>query len=75
MIMFMPHASPVVKAYMTWHMGPTTCVSISRSLACFERLATGSDVEPGPHRLHLRLDPAENALACATLRRGRRTRG
>ena len=28
---------------MTWHMGPTTCVSISLSLACLERLATGSD--------------------------------
>ena len=41
--MFIPHASPVVNAYMTWHIEPTTCVSSSRSFACLERLATGSE--------------------------------
>jgi hypothetical protein len=40
-IMFMPTASPVVYAYMTWHMEPTTWVSISRSFACFESPSTG----------------------------------
>ena len=58
MIMFIPHASPVVYAYMTWHMGPTTCVSISRSFACLERLAIGSDAQPVAHVLELGLDPA-----------------
>src|SRR5687767_13426366 len=32
-IMFGPHASPVVQLQRTWHIGPTTCVSTSRSLA------------------------------------------
>ena len=35
-IMFAPTASPVVKAHMTWHIGPTTCVSTSRSFAHFD---------------------------------------
>jgi hypothetical protein len=41
--MFIPTASPVVYAYMTWHMGPTTCVSISRNLAYWESPDTGSE--------------------------------
>src|SRR2546422_7282713 len=35
-IMFGPHASPVVKAHITWHMGPMTCVSTSRRRANLE---------------------------------------
>src|SRR5688500_9546253 len=35
--MFGPHASPVVQLQSTWHIGPTTCVFTSRSLARFER--------------------------------------
>src|SRR4030095_13998123 len=35
--MFGPHASPVVHAQSTWHIGPTTCVFTSRSFARFER--------------------------------------
>ena len=34
--MFGPQASPVVQAHSTWHIGPTTCVSTSRSFACFD---------------------------------------
>ena len=34
--MFGPHASPVVQAQRTWHIGPTTCVFTSRSFARFE---------------------------------------
>src|SRR5436190_5512757 len=41
-IMFGPQASPVVKAHITWHIGPTTCVSTSRSLAYFERAGSAS---------------------------------
>ena len=73
-IMFMPQASPVVYAYMTWHIGPTTWVSSSRSFACLERLATGSEASqafissscPSIHR--------EKASACAASAKGRRTR-
>jgi hypothetical protein len=32
-IMFGPHASPVVNAQSTWHIGPITCVSTSRRRA------------------------------------------
>src|SRR5919109_5320961 len=32
-IMFAPTASPVVQRQRTWHIGPTTCVLTSRSLA------------------------------------------
>src|SRR5919107_1011328 len=35
-IMFAPTASPVVQRQSTWHIGPTTCVLISRSLARLE---------------------------------------
>src|SRR6476620_11410395 len=35
-IMFGPHASPVVNAHMTWHIGPMTCVSTSRRRANVE---------------------------------------
>src|SRR5687768_12087327 len=35
-IMFGPQASPVVQVQSTWHIGPTTCVSTSRSFACRE---------------------------------------
>src|SRR4051812_26522133 len=34
--MFGPHASPVVKPHITWHIGPTTCVSTSRKRAKVE---------------------------------------
>src|SRR5919202_3004875 len=40
-IMFGPQASPVVNAQSTWHIGPTTCVSTSGSLAYFD--SAGSD--------------------------------
>src|SRR5829696_4086857 len=36
-IMFGPQASPVVQAQSTWHIGPTTCVFTSRSLARLDR--------------------------------------
>ena len=61
MIMFIPQASPVVYAYMTWHIGPTTCVSTSRSFACFERLATGSEASQACISAELPLDPAGEA--------------
>ncbi len=35
--MFGPTASPVVQRQSTWHIGPTTCVFTSRSLARRER--------------------------------------
>ena len=57
--MFIPQASPVVKAYMTWHMGPTTCVSSSLSLAWVERLATGADVS------HVCISPTCPSIQCA----------
>ena len=38
--MFGPHASPVVHAQRTWHIGPTTCVVASRRRACRESVAS-----------------------------------
>src|ERR671936_689623 len=40
-MMFGPHASPVVNAHRTWHIDPTTCVSTSRSLA-YEEIQSSS---------------------------------
>ena len=65
MIMFIPQASPVVNAYMTWHIGPTTCVSSSRSFACFERLATGSEASQACISSSCPSIQCENASACA----------
>ena len=64
-IMFIPHASPVVYAYMTWHMGPTTCVSSSRSLACFERFGIGSDSSQARMSSSWVSIQAAKAVACA----------
>jgi hypothetical protein len=44
--MFAPTASPVVNAHITWHMGPTTCVSTSRNFAQRE---TQSSSRPASH--------------------------
>src|SRR5919202_642491 len=41
-IMFGPTASPLVNAHITWHIGPTTCVSTSRSFAYLESAASDS---------------------------------
>src|SRR5215210_9156728 len=40
--MFGPHASPVVHAQRTWHIGPTTCVFTSRSFARFDKDGSSS---------------------------------
>ena len=66
MIMFIPQASPVVYAYMTWHIGPTTCVSSSRSFACLERLATGSEASQAFISSSCVSIQCENSTACAT---------
>src|SRR5688500_7352317 len=42
-IMFAPTASPVVQRQSTWHIGPTTCVRISRSFAQREREGSSTD--------------------------------
>src|SRR5215204_2471813 len=55
--MFGPHASPVVQAQRTWHIGPTTWVFTSRSLARFDsdgssseaRNARSSSTDPSSH--------------------------
>src|SRR5829696_8402183 len=57
-IMFGPQASPVVQAQSTWHIGPTTCVFTSRSLARLDRdgssnaarKARSSSTESSSHR-------------------------
>src|SRR6185295_17585561 len=50
-IMFGPHASPVVNAQSTWHIGPTTCVSTSRSLAYFESAWSASTRSASQRRI------------------------
>src|SRR5205814_4364654 len=50
-IMFGPQASPVVNAHITWHIGPTTCVSTSRSFAYFERAGSASTRSASQRRI------------------------
>src|SRR5438477_4732350 len=49
--MFGPHASPVVNAHITWHIGPTTWVSTSRSLAYFDSAASASTRSASQRRI------------------------
>src|SRR2546423_9713419 len=46
-----PHASPVVKAQSTWHIGPTTCVPAWRNFAYFERAGSASTRSASQRRI------------------------
>src|ERR671936_2125179 len=63
-IMFGPQASLVVKAHITWHIGPTTCVSTSRSLAYFDRAGSASTRSASQRRI---------SATCASRKRERVT--
>src|SRR5262245_11274337 len=54
-IMFGPQASPVVKAHITWQIGPATYVSTSRSFAWRE---THSASSPASHSRILGSSPS-----------------
>ena len=56
--MFGPTASPVVQCQSTWHIGPTTWVFASRSLARFESDGIVGRREEPLHRGQLGRDPA-----------------
>src|ERR671915_321055 len=55
-IMFGPQASPVVHAHSTWHIGPTTWVSTSRSFAYREIDGSSSPT------IQLRIDSASDSI-------------
>src|SRR3990170_794196 len=63
-IMFGPHASPVVQVQSTWHIGPTTCVSTSRSLAWRE--IEGSSRSAIQTRIASASDPTHRASSTAS---------
>src|SRR5947208_6523030 len=50
-IMFGPTASPVVNAHSTWHIGPTTCVSTSRSFAYDDSSGSAPARSPSQRRI------------------------
>src|SRR5919201_3904373 len=65
-IMFGPQASPVVNAQRTWHIGPTTCVSTSRSFAYDDSAGVDPTRSASHRRTSATCDSRKRASATAS---------
>ena len=64
--MFGPTASPLVNAHVTWHIGPTTCVSTSRSFAYFDSVGSPSTRSASQRRISATCASRNRASATAS---------